>query len=188
MAQQARSKKAATAEKTTMDKRLTNIETSLSEMEMQICQTKETINKIEAMLVQLQQLPNSGSPQKGRAPRTHAKRQNATSHSPTHIPPTPLSIQRREEKPASLSAEKGLAGMLKDVDPAAIATILQNPAVQALIVKSLNSGVAEKPAAKRKKTTIKNDEVNEVLGSIDFVQIAKLLQNPMVQSMLKNML
>lgn len=78
--------------------------------------------------------------------------------------------------------------MLKDVDPAAIATILQNPAVQALIVKSLNSGVAEKPAAKRKKTTIKNDEVNEVLGSIDFVQIAKLLQNPMVQSMLKNML
>lgn len=82
VAQQARSKKAATAEKTTMDKRLTNIETSLSEMEMQICQTKETINKIEAMLVQLQQLPIQVLLKKAE----HQERM-PKGKTPLHIPP-----------------------------------------------------------------------------------------------------
>lgn len=198
MAQQIRKKKSATPGKAAVGKRLTGIESSLSEMESQMYETKETMNKIEAMLAQLNQTPGIQPAQRTRTTKNRTRRQSTEPRPRRQISLLPFLGRKRQAEPRKLPSENGLVGMLKGVDPAALATMLQNPAVQSLITKGLNSGVASKPAAKTKKAgkpgakatknVVKKDGLGDMLGGMDFTQIAKLLQNPMVQSMLKNML
>jgi hypothetical protein len=167
--------------------RLTGIETSLSEMESQINQTKETMDKIEMMLAQLNQSQPKQSVQKVRQQSSEPGQRRRLSLFPA--------LKRRNNVEKRGELKKGID--TKSFDSAGLVELLQNPAVQALIKKGLNSGVATKSTATRNqntKITKKNGKNNgqkealsDMVGGMDLAQIAKLLQNPMVQSMIKNM-
>jgi hypothetical protein len=117
-------------------------------------------------------------------PRKAASRQ----HQDNHISRFPILDKRRQIKRKPSPPTQG-GNIARGFDPAGLAELLQNPSVQTLIKKGLNNGVATKPAKpgkKQKGKAEKKNGLNNMLGGMDFVQLAKLLQNPMVQSMLKN--
>jgi hypothetical protein len=167
--------------------RLTVIETSLSEMESQINQTKETMDKIEMMLAQLNQSQPKQSVQKIRQQSSEERQRRPLSLFPV--------LKRRNDMEKREELKKGID--TKSFDVAGLMELLQNPAVQALIKKGLNSGVATKGTATRNQNTKmaknrgknngKKEALSDMVGGMDLAQIAKLLQNPMVQSMIKNM-
>ncbi|ERI11732.1 hypothetical protein [Aneurinibacillus aneurinilyticus] len=188
MARQSRRRNATIVEKEAVDKRLSEIETSLSEMERRMHEARENMNKIENMLAQLNQVKIE---QPSRKARTR-KRPNSEQQPHRRASPLPIPEKKHGLEPESKTLPLGLGkNGGKGFDIAGIAEMLQNPAVQGLIKKGLNSGVATKTTKQGGKVAgkaIKKDGLSDMLSGVNFTDIAKLLQHPMVQSMLKNML
>jgi hypothetical protein len=188
-------KKGPAANNETMNKRLDDIEGSLSELEEQVQEAKELMSKIETMLTEMHQSRSTSQ----RTRRTRARTRNTAppeqeaqrqQDSRRHVSLFPFLGRRRESRNQNSSSVRKSTES-KGLDITGLANMLQNPAVQSLIKKGLNSGVATKTeraqTGRQGQKVTKKDGLSDMLGGMDFAQVAKLLQNPMVQSMLKNM-
>ncbi|AMA74255.1 MULTISPECIES: hypothetical protein [Aneurinibacillus] len=169
MTKKRKKKKPATA----VSKRLTGFKQSLYEIASQVNETKESASKIEKALNQTKSV----------ARRTRTTRSKPRQRRRINLFP----FLRRKNQTSESGRTRTKRNDSKGLDAAALIEILQNPAVQTLIKKGLNSGVVTKLGKTNNKKPNRKEGLSDTLSGIDFAEITKLLQNPMVQSMLKNM-
>lgn len=148
-------------------------------------EAKQSIHKIERMVEEL------SKPRKKAAIRSQA-----TSHKerPNRPRRSLFSLftggRRQEEEPQKKTLLAGLTGSgFKASDLTALVELLQNPAVQSLLQKNTPAKSSKRKKGRGKNTKAKgNNLITGALGNMDVEQIMKLLQNPTVQAMLKNIM
>ncbi|GAB7389060.1 hypothetical protein BSNK01_28980 [Bacillaceae bacterium] len=167
----------------TTGQRLAHIQRTLQEIETSMNQTLERMNDFDRILSDLDEIkeymakgrrrrsplakrketPETGE-NGGRPPGGHGELNDLLSH-----PALQSLLKNRGKKGSSPGS---LPGMFKNIDPAQILALLQNPAVQSMLNKHF-PGLNLKGLAK---------------NTADLSSIMQLLQNPMVQSLLKKAL
>jgi hypothetical protein len=163
----------------TINQRLLEIKNTLNEIQGHAMETKDTRGKLENILAELAEVKqhlaqrNKRQPRQQRTPRYTRKRRGKGEASIQTLP--------AEEPKGETTSDIDSKDSLKD--------LLQNPSVQSLLAKTgdKTAGI-EKRKNKGKETSEKDESLGELLSNVDVEQVAKLLQNPMVQSMLKSIL
>lgn len=141
----------------TINQQLSGIKDMLHKIEEHVTETGDNREKLENILGELAEIKQHVAKRKNRQPR---KRRGKGE---TEVQTAP----KREKVPDSDSMDS-----LND--------LLQNPAIRSFLSEK-GSNISN-----RKKTSEKDGSLDDLLGNVDFAQVIKLLQSPMVQSMLKN--
>lgn len=165
--------------------RLAGIEQSLTEMETRMDEAKRSIHKIESMMEEL------SKPRKRAAIRSQAVSRSERPNRPRRSLFSLFTGKRQEEEePRKKSLLSGLTSSgFKASDLTALAEVLQNPAVQSLLKKDGSTGSSKRRRGRGKNPKTKGtNPLTGALGNMDMAQIVKLLQNPTVQAMLKNIM